>query len=336
MNPPNENSSSASEPLETDEPVSFSFDETIDRIIDGLDDPAPAKGLSETRPQLRRKRSRTPEADGVLTATKKILAGEAGQITVRHLFYRLVGLEVIEKEEAAYKGLCRHLSRWRRQEEIPWAAFADNTRWHIKGRTFDSVEDALSNTAETYRRNLWQTQEHFVEIWVEKDSIASIVAQTANSFGVPVFVCRGFASLSSLYSAANTFKEAAANGKSPVIYHLGDHDPSGVAAAQSVDRAFRDDFKVDVLFTRVAVTEDQIESLHLPTRPVKMSDTRAGKWSGGECVELDSMPPTEIRKLVETCIVQNINVHEWQMIQKIEAMERETLLSIAQVNQIDL
>ena len=72
--------------------------------------------------------------DLLLDSIQTILAGEQDQITIRHLFYRLVGLGVIEKTEQAYKLLCGHLSKWRRSEEIPWNAFADNTRWHIKGR----------------------------------------------------------------------------------------------------------------------------------------------------------------------------------------------------------
>jgi len=244
------------------------------------------------------------------------------------LFYRLVGLRVIEKTEQAYKGLCSHLSKWRRSEEIPWSAFADNTRWHIRQETFNGIHDALKNTVESYRRNLWSTQTFYLEVWVEKDAIAGIVANTANSFGVPVFVARGFASLSSLYSAANTFREATDAGKTAVIYQLGDYDPSGVAAADSVLRAFRDDFKVDLEFIRVAVTEEQIRRLDLPTRPVKTSDSRAATWEGGECVELDSMPPAEIRQLVESCIVQHIDAHEWKTLQKTEELERETLREI--------
>ncbi|MBI4661963.1 MAG: hypothetical protein HY735_24340, partial [Verrucomicrobia bacterium] len=135
---------------------------------------------------------------GVLQAIQTILSGEEGQITIRHLFYRLVGLRVIEKTEQAYKGLCLHLSKWRRSEDIPWSAFADNTRWHIRQETFNGILDALKNTVESYRRNLWSTQTFYVEVWIEKDAIAGIVANTANSFGVPVFVARGFASLSSL------------------------------------------------------------------------------------------------------------------------------------------
>ena len=262
------------------------------------------------------------------TSIQTILAGEDGQITIRHLFYRLVGLNVIEKTEAAYKGLCGHLSKWRRSEEIPWGAFADNTRWHIRHKTFDGIEEALRSTAETYRRNLWSTQPFYLEAWVEKDSIASIVAGKANSFGVPVFVARGFASLSSLYSAANTFREAVEAGKQVIIYHLGDYDPSGVAAGESMLRAFRDDFGVEVQFTRIAVTQEQIRKLNLPTRPVKGSDTRAAKWTGGECVELDSMPPAEIRKLVEACITRHIDVRQWNILRETEAGEREQLKQI--------
>jgi hypothetical protein len=266
--------------------------------------------------------------DAVLCAIQKILSGENHQITIRHLFYRLVGLNVIQKTEQAYKLLCGHLAKWRRSGAIEWSAFADNTRWHIQHETFDGIEDALRNTAQTYRRNLWSTQPYFVEVWVEKDAIASIVSRAANSFGVPVFVARGFASLSSLYSAANTFRQAVEAGKQVVIYHLGDYDPSGVAAGESMLRAFRDDFNVEVEFIRAAVTQEQIQRLALPTRPVKTSDGRAAKWTGGECVELDSMPPAEIRALVEQSITRHIDTRQWEMLKQTEAGEREQLKQI--------
>jgi hypothetical protein len=265
---------------------------------------------------------------GVLASIKSVLDGEEGMITIRHLFYRLVGLRVIEKTESAYKNLCGHLSRWRRSGDNSWAAFADNTRWHIKSQVFDSVSEALENTATTYRRNLWVEQPCYIEVWVEKDAIASIVARAAAGFGVPVFVARGFASLSSLYAAASTFRMATNAGKSAIIYHFGDYDPSGVAAGESVVRAFRDDFNVRVEFIRAAVTKEQTRTLQLPTRPVKLSDTRARKWKGGECVELDSMPAAELRRLVEHSITQHIDLHAWNTLRETEEMERETLRQI--------
>jgi hypothetical protein len=266
--------------------------------------------------------------DSILTAITTILDGEENQITIRHLFYRLAGTRIIPKTQEAYKSLCSHLSKWRRSGEIAWSAFTDSTRWHIKQRTFGGVEDALRNTVENYRRDLWSTQDVYCEVWVEKDAMAGIVAEKANSFGVPVFVARGFASLSSLYDAANTFRAATGAGKRAVIYHLGDYDPSGVAAGESILRAFRDDFKVDLDFVRAAVTAEQIKRLQLPTRPTKTTDTRARNWNGDECVELDTMPPAEIRKIVEDCITRHINGHSWNALLRTEKLERETLREI--------
>src|SRR5439155_1835909 len=202
---------------------------------------------------------RTPaQMAELLDAIQTILDAEEHQITVRHLFYRLESIGVIPKTEPAYKSLVHHLSNWRRSEEIPWDAFADSTRWHIRKPTFDGVEDALQRTRETYRRDMWSTQPHYVELWLEKDAIASIVADVANEFGVPVFVCRGFASLSSLYGAAQTFREMAGNGKRVTIFHLGDYDPSGHAAADAIERTLIDDFECDRYFDRLAILPGQI------------------------------------------------------------------------------
>jgi hypothetical protein len=287
-----------------------------------------ATSRKETSPILRRTYRTRQQMQAFLDAINAILDREEGKITVRHLFYRLVGQSLIQKTELAYKGLCSHLSKWRKSGDIRWSAFADNTRWHIQHRTFDSVQEALENCAKSYRRDLWSTQDSYLECWVEKDAIASIVAGVANSFGVPVFVCRGFASLSSLYAAAGTFRAAVEAGKKPIIYHLGDHDPSGVAAGESVLRSFRDDFAVDLQFVRAAVTRQQIEEFDLPTRPVKTSDTRAAKWTGGQCVELDSMRPADIRRIVEQSITRHIEPRAWEIARIAEEDERQKLRKI--------
>ncbi len=113
---------------------------------------------------IKRHRRTGAEMGDMLAEIRQIVGTEEGQITIRHLFYRLVGLRVIEKTEQAYKGLCSHLSKWRRSEEIPWSAFADNTRWHIRQETFNGVHDPLKNTVESYRRNLWRPKTSYFEI----------------------------------------------------------------------------------------------------------------------------------------------------------------------------
>jgi hypothetical protein len=271
------------------------------------------------------KRRNKAQMDDLLSAILEIVDAEESAITIRHMFYRLVGLGVIEKTERAYKSLCGHLSHWRKKGEVPWDAFSDSTRWHIRDQTFDGIADALQRTRETYRRDLWATQPYYTEVWVEKDAIAGIISDITSEFGVPLFVCRGFASLSSLYSASLTFKRVQQSGKAVMVYHLGDYDPSGHAAADAIETTFEDDFDVAVNFERIAITRDQIDEFDLPTRPTKKSDSRAKNWSGEECVELDSMPPAELRQLVEDAIASHIDEHAWKQIKKIEREEQKTL-----------
>jgi hypothetical protein len=277
---------------------------------------------NRTSPTKRRSKA---QMDDLLSAILEIVDAEESAITIRHLFYRLVGQNVIPKTERAYKSLDGHLSRWRKNGEVPWDAFSDSTRWHIQNQTFDGIADALQRARETYRRDLWATQPYYTEVWVEKDAVAGIVSDITSEFGVPLFVCRGFASLSSLYSASLTFKRAQQSGKAVMVYHLGDYDPSGHAAADAIETTFEDVFDVAVNFERIAITRDQIDEFDLPTRPTKKSDSRAKNWSGEECVELDSMPPAELRQLVEDAIVSRIDQHAWKQIQKIEREEQKTL-----------
>jgi hypothetical protein len=267
--------------------------------------------------------------DALLGAIRQILDGEDEQITIRHLFYRVVGLGVLAKTEKAYRLLCSHLSKWRKDGEIRWDAFTDSTRWWLRSPTFNGIEDALSRCRETYRRDLWSTQENYCEVWVEKDAIAPIVYAVANSFGVPTFVSRGFASLSSLYNAAQTFNKAEKNGKVVTIFHLGDYDPSGYAAGESIEETLVQNFDCSVTFDRIAVQQWQIHQWNLPTRPVKNTDSRAAKWIGGQCVELDSIPPSQLRGLVEKAITDLIDPREWEQLKTIEAEELATLGKIS-------
>jgi hypothetical protein len=260
----------------------------------------------------------------LLQAILDVIKEEGTAMTIRHLFYRLVGLGIIPKTERDYKTLCAHLSKWRRDGEVPFDSFTDSTRWHITPPMFNSPLDAWKRTCASYRRDLWASQNYYCEVWVEKDALASLIVPVTRSFGVPLFVCRGFASLSSMFNASRTFKDVQENGRDVVIYHLADYDPSGHAAADAIERTFADDFDCVINFERIAILPFHIGKFELPTRPVKES-THAQSWTGGECVELDSMRPADLRRLVEDAIISRIDLFEWDAVQCIERAERATM-----------
>ena len=91
-------------------------------------------------------------------------------MTVRQVFYQATVRGLVEKAESGYGKVQADLTVMRRARELPYDWLADNTRWQRKPRTFDSVEDALRNTAAFYRKALWNEADSYVEIWLEKDA----------------------------------------------------------------------------------------------------------------------------------------------------------------------
>jgi hypothetical protein len=79
-----------------------------------------------------------------------------------------------------------------------------------------------------------------------------------------------------------------------------------------------------VFFKRLAVTQSQIYQLDLPTRPTKRSDTRAAGFRGGS-VEVDAIPPTILRQIVEDAIVSHIDPDALRLTEVAEQSERDIL-----------
>ncbi len=279
----------------------------------------------ETSP-LKRKRSTQTEMGAMLEAVRDVLADptEETPMTVRHMFYALVTRKVIQKSEKEYQALCRRLGVWRKAGLIPFSAFMDGTRFHFHEQDWNGLNEMLQNSVETYRKNHWLTQRYYLEVWAEKDAVSGVLASAANALGVSVFVCRGFASLSSLYNCANTFRHREREGKICRVLYFGDHDPSGIQIDRSAQATLAEDFNVYVDFRRVAVRPEHIESYDLPTRPVKDSDKRSKGWEGG-CVEIDAFSSRQLRTLVSDAIQEHIDPSEWEQMKIQEQAERNTL-----------
>jgi hypothetical protein len=254
------------------------------------------------------------------------VAKESAPMTVRQVFYQLVSIGAISKTETEYKTtVVRLLTDMRLKGELPFSWLADNTRWMRKPRTFDSLEDALQLTADTYRRATFMNQSTYCEVWLEKDALAGVIYEETAAYDVPLMVTRGYASISYLHGAAQAI---ATSGKPAFLYYLGDFDPSGLDIPRNVEvrlRQFAPD--AEIHFTRLAVTHDQIGSLQLPTRPTKATDTRARDFAG-ESVEVDAIPPAVLRKLVRDAIEQHIDRHSLALLRIAEESEREVLQSM--------
>ena len=244
-------------------------------------------------------------------------------MTVRQVFYQATVRGLVEKAESGYGKVQADLTVMRRARELPYDWLDDNTRWQRKPRTFDSVEDALRNTAAFYRKALWNEANSYVEIWLEKDALAGVVYPVTSMYDVPLMVARGYASLSFLYSAAEAINELDVPA---YIYQLGDFDPSGVNAGEKIEETLRELAPdADITFERIAVTPEQIAEWDLPTRPTKASDTRAKAFGSSLSVELDAIEPNQLRALVQDTIELHLPAEQFEVLKAAEDSEREII-----------
>ena len=241
-------------------------------------------------------------------------------VTVRQMFYRMASVGQVPKTEAGYRRVQYALTAMRKQRAIPYDWLADHTRWMRKPRSYSSLADMLRESKRLYRRALWDDQPCYVEVWLEKDALAGVVYDVTEEYDVPLYVTRGYPSLSYLWDAAENLRSI---DKPIYIYHFGDFDASGQDAARSICDGLRE-FGAEFHFERAAVTEEQIRALNLQTRPAKRSDPRAASF-GDVAVELDAMPPQKLRGLVQHCIRQHIEWDSLERLERIEHAERESL-----------
>lgn len=275
--------------------------------------------VNRSRP-INKRRSRG-EMRRLRTIILQVIA-RYGSMTVRQVYYQLVSLGAVEKTEAEYKTVVRLLTEMRIEGSLPFDSIADNTRWMRKPRSFSSLEQALRITAETYKRATWDNQSDYLEIWLEKDALAGIVYEITEPWDIPLMVTRGYPSVSYLYGAAQAIESC---GKPTHLYYLGDHDPSGVDISRNVEARLREFApNGEMYFTRLAVTKAQIVEFDLPTRPTKKTDSRAKTFSG-QSVEVDAIPPPELRSLVQSAIERHVNRRALRILQLAEQSEREAL-----------
>jgi hypothetical protein len=77
-------------------------------------------------------------------------------MTVRQVFYQATVKGIIAKTEQGYDTVKTELGDMRKDGDLPYGWLVDNTRRVTRAPTFNSIEEALKDTAEFFRRGLWK------------------------------------------------------------------------------------------------------------------------------------------------------------------------------------
>lgn len=272
-------------------------------------------------------RADTLEKIGAVNAIIESYEAKGYSLTLRQLYYQLVTRNVIPNEEAQYKRLGDLVSDGRMAGLISWTAIEDRGR-NLKGlTTYSHPNEALSAVHAGYRRDLWADQQWRPEVWVEKQALEGVVANICNRLRVDFFACKGYNSQSEQWRAGQRFAQYVSRGQRPIVFHLGDHDPSGL----DMTRDNRDRLSLfagtPVMVQRLALNMNQVDELKLLQNPAKQTDSRFSEYRekfGDSSWELDALDPQYIERLIDENVsrVRDPGVWDQSLLREVEEKEQ--------------
>lgn len=263
-------------------------------------------------------------------------------LTLRQIYYGLVGALVIENVPKEYKRLGGIVVKGRLAGLLPWAAVKDNHREMHEAGGWDDADTFIQyhreDFLEGYTRKLAATQPIAFEVWIEKDALADVVKPVAHEFNLPIVVAKGYSSVSYVNELRDRVEEEASHDRPTKILYFGDLDPSGWNMLPMMFVTLHEEMGVDeetCTYERCALNRDQVDKYRLPQSPdalkddewqarqralgrtnKKKGDPRAEAYKaefGNLAVELDAFKPRQLQAVVREAILRNIDVDAFEI-----------------------
>jgi hypothetical protein len=231
-------------------------------------------------------------------------------LTIRQVFYVLVGVHDYPKTERDYKNLCEMLAIARRARAIDMAHIRDDDAPTPGFIGFESAAEFIQVVREQagnlhLDRQARTRPNPYIAVLCEAKGMVPQLARVAGEFSVPVLGSGGFDSI----TYKGDFARWAASLRRPVeVLHIGDHDPSGVHLYTSFVedvRAFAAEYCGEVSFSRLVVTPEQAIAWKLPTKPKKETDRRSFRGIGDDpdaTVQAEAVPPDVLTDVLRTAL----------------------------------
>lgn len=238
------------------------------------------KGYAEWRPRQ--------DTQIVLAQVDEVLREyrEHLPLTVRQIFYRLVGAFDYPKTEQAYERLGNYLVRGRRARLIPFEHIRDDSHSVMDHLHFDGEEHFYSYVRRlggNYKQDKLANQGISIRVHCEAEGMMPQLHRALEPYSIPVYSCSGFDSLTARRELATWCHDTYVyRGKDPIMFHMGDYDPDGESIFDSLVEDVRGFLRVDAphvvkvaMFERVALTKYQVDDYKLPTAPWVKRPARA-------------------------------------------------------------
>jgi len=266
--------------------------------------------------------SRHDKTTNIIQTAAAILAADH-PMTVRQVYYQLVSRQVIENNRGQYQAVSKALVAARQEGLIPWEYIEDRLRRPRTVAMWDGLAD-FASVARQYRRDVWTTQQRYLEVWLEKDALSGIFEDVLNRYGVTLNVGRGYDGWDSIHNAAGRLKDG------DTVLYFGDFDPSGEDMVRSLRErlAF---FGTSPEIVKCALSADDIQRYHLPPDFAKVTDTRRAAFvakHGDVSVELDALPGDVLRQRLISEVEARMDLDALGQVQAVEQAERRRLVAV--------
>lgn len=285
-------------------------------------------------------------------------AAQGYTLTLRGLYYQFVSRDYLPQAWADAKGILNRpesynklgnlISDGRMGGLIDWHAIADTSRSSHANQHWVKPSAIIDQARQSYATDKWANQDHYVEVWIEKEALGNIVARACGPLDIRYFACKGYTSQSAMWEASQRLVRKVADGKQVHIIHLGDHDPSGIDMSRDIyerlslfvghnaegeDEAIESLRKHHVDVLRIALNMDQVTQYNPPPNPAKTTDSRFRDYQskfGDESWELDALEPGTLVELITNKVKEFRNEASWAEAEAIEKKGRATLQYICQ------
>ena len=259
---------------------------------------------------------------------------EGFQLTVRQIHYQFVSRGWLPNSDKTYKRLQATISEGRMAGLISWTAIEDRGRSLMGLGYYASPAQALASARSSYRIDLWSDQEWRPEVWVEKQALEGVIGSICNELRVDFYACKGYNSQSMQWEAGQRFADRVRRGQRPIVFHLGDHDPSGL----DMTRDNRDRLSlfagVPIYVQRLALNLNQIDQYNPPPNYAKLTDSRIGGYQDMMTAEgkdpessweLDALDPPVIRALIRDAVERIRDPAKWDARLAQEVSDKELM-----------
>jgi len=253
---------------------------------------------------------------------------EYNPMTLRQVYYQLVSKHFIENKLSEYQRLSSALVKARQMNSIPWDWIEDRVRQPKIISMWNDLPDFIETVKVAYRKNVWNNQSDYIEIWLEKDALSGIFENITRKYGVTLVVGRGYNSWSAYKEAIDRFSQL--DKKNIYILYFGDFDPSGEDIVRALKKSL-EFFGIYPKIKKIALTYQDITTYKLPPDFTKKTDSRTAKFVekyGDLAVELDALSLPILQEKIRESIEEHLDMEAFDKVRKIEKQERQELSNL--------